>query len=420
MPEILLHYIWQHRLFAAYPQQTDDGQRVEVLSPGIHNIHAGPDFSQARLRINGQELYGDVEIHVRASDWNRHRHQSDPAYNGVILHVVRDTDTAVCNAQGHPVTQCRLNYPANTDYLTHLIQDAQQMDKAFFSIACSRSLLQDPDLLTYGWKKALLYKRLECKKEAIGRLLRITRNNREQAFYITLAHHFGFHTNGIPFEQMAIQTPLPYLLKHRNSLFQLTAILLGQSGLLDSMQTPDSDALRSEYRFLQTKFSLQPINPTLWKRLRMRPQNFPETRIRQFARLLHQSEFLYSRLTEATDTKQMMQLLTLQPLPDKDKQQLLTPPPLGQDAVRSLLINTAVPYMYASGKEAHAFNLLESLPAENNTIIRQWQTLGQQVESAADSQALIHLYMNYCQPHDCLNCDIGYQIFLQPEFATSG
>ncbi len=413
MPEILLHYIWQKQLFATFPQHTIDGQPIEVLSPGVHNTHAGPDFTNVHLRIGSQEFYGEVEIHIHASDWNRHHHQSDPAYNHVLLHIVRDSDTAVYTASGREVTQCQLQYPGNTDYLSRLVIAAQQMDNAFFSITCSHTLLRDPDLLTYGWKKALLHQRLNCKKEAIQRLLNITHNSWEEAFYITLAHHFGFHTNGIPFEQLAIQTPLLYLNKHRNSLFQLTAILLGQSGLIDTMQSADAEALQREYRFLKAKFTLEPIDKTMWKRLRMRPQNFPETRLRQFARLLHQSQFLFSRLMEARTVAQMQTLLTLQPLTTDSSDTLLPPPPLGADAVRTLIINTAIPYLYARGKETEAIALLEQMPAEKNRIIRQWQTLGQKVKTGADSQALLHLFMNYCQPHQCQNCDIGYQIFLQ-------
>lgn len=414
MPEILLHYIWQKQLFQSFPQHTDDGRTVEILFPGIHNTHAGPDFTRAHLRIGTQEFYGDVEIHIHASDWVKHRHHTDAAYNNVLLHVVRDADVSeVRTASGRVLDQCVLHYPDNTDYLSRLVQDARQMDTAGFAITCSQSLLQDPDLLTYGWKQALLDKRLQCKTEAIGRLMTITRNSWEQAFYITLAHHFGFHTNGIPFEQLAIQTPLSCLQKHRNSLFQLTAILLGQSGLLEDMETEDQQALLREYQFLQAKFALKPIEKHLWKKLRMRPPSFPETRIRQFARLLHQSEFLFSRLMEAPTLEQMQQLLTLQPLLLSQTGSLLPPPQLGNDAIRTLLINTAIPYLYARGEKQRAMSFLETLPAENNRIIRQWQTLGQQVRTAADSQALIHLYMNFCQPLQCQNCDVGYQIFMQ-------
>ena len=412
MPEILLHYIWQKGLFAGFTQKTIDGRLVEVLYSGEHNTDAGPDFSNVRLRIDGQEFAGNVEIHVRASDWNRHHHDTDPAYDSVLLHVVRDNDTEVRNSKGQKVPQCRLQYADNQDYIAQLARDAARMDTIAWHIECSQNLLQDPALLTQGWRNALLHKRLECKKEGIRQILDITHNNQEQAFYITLAHHFGFHTNSLPFEQLAIQTPLSCLQKHRNSLFQLTAILLGQSGLLDLSKSPDKEILQKEYLFLKSKFSLTPVDTVLWKRLRMRPAGMPETRIRQFAQLIYQSEFLFSKLMTAKDTETAVRLLKLRELTDDELHNLSEPPKIGTDSIHLLLINTVVPYLYTRGKENEAIKILEKLPPENNSIIRQWKELGQKVESAADSQALLHLYQHFCQPSKCLNCDIGYRIFM--------
>lgn len=409
MPEILLHYIWQQCLWAGFPQQTTDGQPVEILSVGIHNGDAGPDFLNARLRIGAHEWCGNVEIHLSSSDWYTHRHHLDPAYDRVILHVVRRADKKVYNSRGEEITQCELRYPEDTDYLTALIRSAQRMDYAGIHADCQRQLLSDPDLLTEGWKRTLLRKRLECKRQSVLRLLDITHGSWEQAFYITLAHNFGFHTNGIPFESVAIQTPLSCLQKHRNSLFQLTAILLGQSGLLteDRIKTDEDRLLLREYRFLQRKFSLVPIDAAMWKYARMRPQTFPEVRLRQFAQLIHQSEFLFSTLMDARDITACAAAFAL-----------ANPPLLGKSSVNILIINTVLPYQYAfalwrhSDRQAeNAYALMEQIPPEDNRIIRQWKEVGQQVRSAADTQALLHLYQNYCQPHNCLNCEVGYQIF---------
>jgi len=412
MPEILLHYIWQQRLFAAFPQQTDDGLPVEVLDAGRHNTDAGPDFTNVRLRIGGQELVGNVEIHVRASDWNRHRHHTDPAYDNILLHVVRDDDTRVYNSKGRLVPQCCLQYAGDRDWLARMTEDAGRMDTVAWQMECSRSLMQEPALLTDGWRNTLLRKRLECKKEAIGRLLDMTRGHWEQAFYITLAHNFGFHTNGVPFEQLAIQTPLSCLEKHRSSLFQLTALLLGQSGLLENSGAPDRDMLWNEYLFLKKKFLLTPIDGHLWKRLRMRPKNFPELRIRQFARIIYQSDFLFARLMETRSTAAMKALFAFRDLTDSERHGLMEVLPLGEESVNVLLINTAAPYLYARQHEQRALALLERLPAEKNSIIRQWRSLGQKVVSAADSQALLHLFQYFCQPHKCLNCEVAYRVFL--------
>ena len=350
------------------------------------------------MRIGGKEWVGNIEIHVCSSDWVKHRHHLDKAYDTVILHVVRTADKPIYNSRGELVPQCALNYPSDKDYLSALFESAQQMDSAVSRIGCAEQLLQEPGLITEGWRKTLLKKRLECKRASIMRLLEITKGSWEHALYISLARNFGFHTNSLPFEQLAINTPLSYLQKHRNSLLQLTALLMGQAGLIEEPE------LQKEYDFLRTKFSLTPMDGSVWKHARMRPQNSPELRIRQFAQLLYRSENMLSKILDAKDLKELV------PLFEVDK--------MGKSSIDILLINTVIPYKYAyalhrnderQAEEAAA--LMEKIPAENNTIVRQWRVLGQEIHNAADTQALLHLYQNYCQHHECINCEVGYKIF---------
>ncbi len=417
MPEILLHYIWQKHLWAGFPQQTTDGKSIEVISVGQHNTHAGPDFSHAHVRIDGQDWVGNIEIHIHASDWYKHHHHTDASYDNTILHVVCQADKEVFNSRGEQITQCELQYPHDKDYLSQLLNPAIEMDRSFEIIECSKQLQSDPTLLTLGWKKALLEKRLQCKQQSIKQLLAITQQSWNHAFYISLAHNFGFHTNGLPFEALALATPLSCLQKHKNSLFQLTAILLGQSGLLKP-ESEDTQALWKEYCFLQKKFTLTPIDGSMWKKARMRPQGFPEVRIRQFAHILYQSEFLFAQLMEERNVDKMVELLSIQYGEDSVYTQVRRPLPLGRKSIEILLINTIIPYQYAY---AHArgntqdmniaLTYMEQIPKEDNRIIRQWTMIGQHVASAADTQALLHLYQNYCQPHLCYNCHVGYQVF---------
>lgn len=398
MPEIVLHYIWEHCLWAGFEQYTTDGKKVEILSVGEHNRDAGPDYSHARIRIDGHEWVGNIEIHVCASDWTKHHHHLDKAYDNIILHVVRTADKPIYNSKGELVPQCELNYPSDKDYLSALFESAQRMDSAIARIGCAEQLLHDPRLLTEGWRKTLLCKRLECKRASITRLLEITKGSWEHALYISLARNFGFHTNSVPFEELAINTPLSCLQKHRNSLFQLTALLLGQAGLV---QEPE---LQKEYDFLRVKFGLTPMEGSIWKHARLRPQNSPELRIRQFAQFMHQSENLLSKILDTDDLKELEVLFAV--------------PQMGKSSVDILLINTVIPYKYAYAlhqnnpvKAEQAMRLMEKIPAENNTIVRQWRVLGQEVKNAADTQALLHLYQNYCQHHECINCEVGYKIF---------
>ena len=379
-------------------QRTTDGRKVEILSVGEHNRDAGPDYSHARVLIDDKEWVGNIEIHVSSSDWIKHRHHLDKAYDNVILHVVRTADKPVYNTRGELVPQCELQYPGDTDYLSGLFAAAQQMDSAVARIGCAEQLLHDPALLTDGWRKTLLRKRLECKRASIMRLLEITKGSWEHALYISLARNFGFHTNSLPFEQLAINTPLSYLQKHRNSLFQLTALLMGQAGLIDEQ------TMQKEYDFLRIKFDLTPMDSTIWKHARLRPQNSPELRIRQFAQLLYQSENLLSKILDSDDLNTLHQLFAV------DK--------MGGSSIDILLINTVIPYKYAYAlhrnnplEAEQAMSLMELIAPENNTIIRQWRVLGQAVRNAADTQALLHLYQNYCQHHECINCEVGYAIF---------
>ena len=403
MPEIVLHYIWEHCLWAGCTQQTTDNKTVEILSVGEHNRDAGPDYSHARVRIHGREWVGNIEIHVCSSDWFKHRHHLDKAYDNIILHVVRTADKPIFNSRGELIPQCELQYPIEKDYLSELFQSAQQMDSAMLRIGCAEQLLREPGLITEGWRKILLYKRLECKHASIKRLLEITKGSWEHALYISLARNFGFHTNSVPFEELAISTPLSYLQKHRNNLFQLTAILLGQAGLADD-KYPE---YQKEYAFLQAKFGLTPLDASIWKHARMRPQNSPELRIRQFAQLLYQSENLLSKILDTDDLNDLMELFVW-----KDTTNI---PPLGKSSIYILLINTVLPYKYAYARyrntDIDIFSLMQTIPAEDNTVIRQWKTLGQEIKNAADTQALLHLYQNYCQHHECINCEVGYRIF---------
>ena len=407
MPEIVLHYIWEHCLWAGFEQRTTDGRSVEILSVGEHNRDAGPDYSHARVRIDGKEWVGNIELHVCATDWVKHRHHLDKAYDSVILHVVRTADKPVYNSRGELVPQCELQYPSDQDYLSRLFESAQQMDSAFMRIGCAEQLVRDPAMLSEGWRRTLLRKRLECKRASIERLLEITKGSWEHALYISLARNFGFHTNSLPFEQLAINTPLSYLQKHRNNLFQLTALLMGQAGGLEPnsfCHADDREALAKEYAFLRTKFGLSPMDGSIWKHARLRPQNSPELRIRQFAQLLYQSESLLSKILDKQDLNELEKLFVV------DK--------IGKASIAILLINTVIPYKYAYARYRNnaqqaeeALALMERIAPENNNIIRQWRILGQEVKNAADSQALLHLYQNYCQHHECINCEVGYQIF---------
>ena len=373
---------------------------------GQHNFDQGPDFTGAVIRIGDIEWTGNVEIHVKSSDWYKHGHQRDQAYDNIILHVVRQADKQVFNTRGEAIPQCELRYPENSEYLANLLADRTSV--------CAQRLLGHPELLHDNWKSILLRDRMQKKADAIGQLLRLNHNAWEQSFYVTLAHNFGFHTNGLPFELLAKQTPLVFLQKHRNSLFQLEAMLYGQSGLLTPETATDDyrQRLLTEYGFLRKKFSLTPVEGRLWKRMRMRPQNFPEVRIAQIAALLHSTDQLFAKILQEDELNKLRALFSV------SASDYWHNAKIGRSAIDVLLINSVIPYKYAWAqarsqelKMQEALRLLHAIPAEKNHITDNWKMLGVAIADAADSQTFIHLYQDFCVRHRCLNCEVGYQIF---------
>ncbi|MCQ2341553.1 MAG: DUF2851 family protein [Paludibacteraceae bacterium] len=391
MPEIVLHYIWWKGLFLNEPQYTTDGRRVEVVSTGRHNLCAGPDFTDVRVRIDGVELAGEIEIHVDSRDWYHHHHDIDAAYDRVLLHVVSRATQPVYNSKGQVLPQMELCYPHDRDYVDGMLSEALAMDSAVTMHRCAEHLMNDPGLVTEGWKQTMLHRRMECKRESIMRLLQVTHNDWRYAFYVCMAHAFGFHINGVPMELLALATPLAVLAKHRNQMAQLSALLLGQAGLLD-----EDEAMWNEYMFLQHKYGLKPIDASLWKQGGLRPQNRPRVRIMQLAELIHHGDGLLSQCMDTTDVGQLQDLLAVAQM--------------GKASVDSVLINVVAPFMYARGQRQEAFDLLRQLPAEDNRIVRQWKTIGQSVHTASDTQALLHLYETYCESGRCMHCGVWSEI----------
>lgn len=291
--EELLHYVWKHKLFPLAPLTTTDGKSVEVVDVGLHNRHAGPDFFNAKVRIDGTLWVGNVEIHDKASDWFVHGHDRDARYDNVVLHVVDIADVVVRTSQGTTPPQMVLHVP------DRVRDHYQELLAAEDYPPCHAVISSLPRLTVCSWLSALQTERLEQKTEAISDRVKACEGSWEAAYFVTLARNFGFGVNGDIFELWARSIPLGSVGHHRDDLFQVEAFFLGQAGLLDSAVLPprcreaaDEDTyfqrLRSEYAYLARKFSLRPIDGHLWRFLRLRPQNFPTIRIVQLARLYHE------------------------------------------------------------------------------------------------------------------------------------
>lgn len=418
MKESILHYVWQNRLFRNHDLFTTEGESVEVIDVGKYNSDSGPDFFSAKIRIGETIWAGNVEIHTRSADWNKHNHDSDKAFDSVILHVVAVADGEVYRIDGEKIPQLVLHFPPQieTNY-EKLINETKW-------IRCADKIENVPPIFIQSWKTALLTERLEQKMNAIDNLLAESNQHWEEAFYLTLARSFGFGTNSQAFESLAKSLSVSILGKHKDNLFQLEALLFGQAGLL---QVKESDEylikLEQEFRFLQVKFDLKPMDASQWKLLRLRPDNFPHIRIAQFAALIHSSTKLFSKILENTNIEYLQSLFLCEPStywtthylfgvesPRKTKK-------LGVQSVNSILINTIIPFLFYYGyKKANqelksvAMQLLEKIPSERNSIITEWQRLQIKSESAFDSQALIQLKRLYCDEKKCLRCRIGHKV----------
>lgn len=417
MKESLLHYIWQNKLFFANELKTKNGVTLEVIDVGKPNSDAGPDFFNAKIKIGDTLWAGNVEIHMQSTDWNKHNHAKDKAYNNVILHVVKFADTDVFNADGKQIPQLELKYPLKIeDIYVDLLQNNNW-------IPCSDRVKNVQKIVVSDWLNYLLSERLETKIQSIKQYLKQSENNWEEAFYVVLARSFGFGVNSQAFEMLAKSLPVSILYKHKNDLFQLEALLFGQAGLLPDVEDEYVDCLRKEYYFLQKKYALKPLDGSIWKLLRLRPDNFPHVRIAQFATLIFHASKLLSKILEQPELAFIKNIFSYEPsdywkthyrFGVESKSRYKVP---GSLSVESIIINAVVPFVfcYADTKnntelKDKALHLLEGLKPEQNSIIRNWTEIGLKALNAYDSQALIQLKNEYCANKKCLRCRIGHKV----------
>ena len=418
MKESILHYIWQQKLFNAHSLRSTDGEAIEVIDVGKANTDAGPDFFNAKIRIGATIWAGNIEIHVQSSDWNKHNHQSDKAYDSTILHVVKTVDTVIYRSNGEKIPQLELEYPQ------YIEENYEKLISAQKWIPCADRLEKVVHVFIQDWITTLLSERLEQKMNAIDAILKDNNNHWEEAFYIILARSFGFGINSQAFEMLARSLPLSVIAKHKSNQFQIEALLFGQAGFLENNKQDEyASALKKEYDFLSAKYNLKKISVEQWKLLRLRPDNFPHLRIAQLATLIHSSSKLLSRVIDAPEIDALTKLFQSEPSEYWKTHYLLghesvkKSKKLGKTAINGLLINTVIPFLfcYATRKDNQelkekSLHLYELLPAEKNTIITKWKLVGLQPETAFDTQALLQLKKHYCDDKKCLRCRFGHQI----------
>jgi hypothetical protein len=420
--EDFLHYVWKFRLFDRLNLQTTNGEAIEILSVGMHNTDSGPDFGNARIKIGDTTWAGNVELHLSSSDWKKHNHTNDTAYDNVILHVVYRDDEPVTIPNGRqiPTLELKDRIPDDLYNRYHNLVFGNQT-----IIPCEASIGKLDSFTLKTWFTRVLIERLEKKSNLVIYALEVNRGDWEETFYQFLAANFGFKINAVPFELMAKSLPQNILAKHKNNELQIEALIFGQAGfLIDDLEDEYPRKLKSEYDFLRKKYKLTPIENHLWKFMRLRPQNFPTIRLAQFAALIVSSSHLFSKVLDIKEVSGLRQLFTEIKVNAYwedhfrfDKPSTSSAKNMGQASVDILLLNTLALFLFSYGRHRQqqyyidrSLKLLESLPGEHNNIIADFAVLGVKATSAFESQALLELKNYYCNYKKCLQCSVGNKI----------
>lgn len=391
---------------------TEEGSPVQIVDPGYRNTNSGPDFLEAKIRIGEQLWAGNLEIHVRTSDWLRHGHQHDKAYRNVVLHVVYEHD---CHVNDIPILVLKGHFNESLYNQYHELVSAQRW------IACERRLGEIQTITKTSWMERMAIERLQEKAKTVERLLKTKKYDWEDTLYCLLLRYFGMKVNNEAFETLASLLPFKTLLKHADHLVQLEAMLFGCAGFLEINSDEEyPQLLQREYEVMKAKFNLLTMPVERWKFMRMRPVNFPTVRLAQLAQIIHRHGPLFSKIKEAATVEELKSLFKVQASdywnthfrfsvtgPTKQKH-------LGESITNVLIINAIVPLLFCYGKFhkeerycEHALRLLEQTAAEDNTIVRHYADHSMAPSDALQSQALLQLYHSYCQRKRCLECGIG-------------
>jgi len=422
MDEKLLRYIWKYRLFKVGEYATTQGDALVIVANGTENNDSGPDFFDARIKINNTLWAGCVELHLKSSDWTAHNHSQDNAYSNVVLHVVYEHDKDIFSAKGEILPTFELKSLIDGS----LIEKYRTYMESSHDVVCKNQFAAVDTFRLFAYLDRLLIERLEGKTTKIEESLTKQIYHKEEVFYHTLADSFGFKINALPFRLLAESLPLSALAKQKNNLTQIEAMLFGQAGLLPAAKGDEYvELLKKEYDFLRRKFNLAPLcEASMWKFAKMYPSGFPTIRIAQFAALIYVSSSLLSKTLEAKSVGELIKLFNVTAsnywqshyrfgVPTEKVSQRS----LGKQAVISLLINTVFPFLFAYSRWNNDEDLrnrvicfYENLDFETNTITRKYTALRPDFTNALHSQSLIQLHNKYCLQKQCLHCGIGLHL----------
>lgn len=423
MNEDFLQYIWANSLFKSNEFLTCSGKRVQVVNTGQVNRDAGPDFFNAKIGIDHLILAGNIEIHLRNSDWFRHGHHNDSAYDNVVLSVVREADVKIYNSKGREIETVILDF-VDTLYDEYLYmagnnrqpgcrRGLENMDRSWFNLTL----------------QSLAIERLERKCDDIRTILEQTNQDWDECFYRLLCKYWAGNVNSEAFYQLACSIPYRVLLKYTDKPQCVEALLLGTSGLLNEIgEDGYVTELCREYRYMQAKHKLQGMNPVIWKFMRLRPDAFPTVRLALLASYICCYCHLFSRILEAGSLQEVMQLLDIKASVYWNSHYLLgkvspvREKRMGDNMKKIILINSIVPFLFIYGRERgeeryteKAISWLEEISAEYNYVVKAWEECGFKFDSALQTQAVLQLNKEYCDKHKCLHCRVGRQVLKQSE-----
>jgi hypothetical protein len=419
--EEFLCFIWQFRLFNGAKLSTTLGEQLEIVHCGFPNSHAGPDFYDVKVKVGSTTWVGNVEVHIKSSDWQIHGHHVNKAYDNVVLHVVLVDDSPVFRVDGTLIPTLVLKdlYPQT------LIDRYKSLMTTKQSFPCESQIRSVDKIVVNSWLSRVVVERYESKYVEVCAILKQNKGDWDATLYFLLARSFGFKVNTAPFEMLARSLNHQLLNKYKDNPVQIEALIFGQAGFLSGEFTERYPAqLKSEYEFLRKKFNLVPMEVSVWKFLRMRPGSFPTKRLAQFAGLMIKSQHLFSKILEAEN---------LQAIKSEFKHleihsywtthyhfgatSVVSKTQLGALSIENLIINTVCLILFCYGKSLdspvymdQAFSILEQLQGENNSIVNRYSDCGIKIETAFVSQALLELNKSYCARKKCLNCGIGIKI----------
>ncbi len=418
--EDLLYYLWKTKSFEYRDLTTQDGLSVEIIHYGHQNHDSGPDFFDAKVKIGDTVWAGNVEMHVHSSDWDRHAHEVDPAYDNVILHVVYDHDKEVYTANERRLPCIELK-----DRIDKRIQKKYaRLVTSKQWIPCEKILPEIDSGYIAMWLQRMISERLAQKTDYLSRIVESTGRDWEESTYIFLSRYMGAKVNTEPFETLARSLPLAILLKNKDDLHKIEALLFGQAGMLEGNHTDlYFKSLKKTYNFLSKKYGLNPLEPRYWKFAKMRPVGFPTIRIAQLAKIIYLTNHIFSTLISEKDTREIKRIFEIEASSFWDdhyrfgKESPHQVKKIGAGMIDLIIINVVAPIIFLYGKSIdnqeycdRAIDHLDRVKPEKNKITEKFKSLGVQCKTAVDSQALIQLKKEYCDYKKCASCAIGSRI----------